>query len=209
MTDHLLELFPALSLLGELLAGVLGDELRVREPRLQDQVLVSRLKDLPLQQVLLLSDLREQVPQLLMPLQTWLSNHCRILHSLQIVPLHLLKLGSDLSEFVTDHVSLFDQKFVSPPRHLLLSLVELDLRLLHLDLRLTLTQLALDCPECVIESALAYTQHAGLIGQPRDRVRVGLHRGLQTRFLFSQSDQLGELLLVKGDRWLNGGLLLD
>jgi hypothetical protein len=43
VTDHLLELFPALSFLGELLAGILSDELGVGEASLQDQVLVSRL----------------------------------------------------------------------------------------------------------------------------------------------------------------------
>jgi hypothetical protein len=68
VSDHLLEFFPALFLLGELLAGILGDELGVGEASLQDQVLVSRLKDLSLQLVLLLSDLGQKVPQLLVSL---------------------------------------------------------------------------------------------------------------------------------------------
>ena len=72
-----MEFFPALFLLGELLAGVLGDELGVGEASLQDQVLVSRLKDLSLQLVLLLSDLGQKVPQLLVSLQACrLRYHC-------------------------------------------------------------------------------------------------------------------------------------
>jgi hypothetical protein len=135
VSDHLLEFLPALFLLGELLAGILGDELGVGEASLQDQVLVSRLKDLSLQLVLLLSDLGQKVPQLLVSLQACrLSYHCRVLHRLQIVPLHLLELGSDLSEFDTNHVFLAYNEILSPLGHLLLSLVQPHMCLLHLHL---------------------------------------------------------------------------
>lgn len=68
MANHLLEFFSALFFLSKLLSSILRDELGIGETSLQDQVLISRLKDLSLQLVLFLSDLREKVSQLLMSL---------------------------------------------------------------------------------------------------------------------------------------------
>lgn len=68
MANHLLEFFSALFFLSKLLSSILRDELGIGETSLQDQVLISRLKDLSLQLVFFLSDLREKVSQLLMSL---------------------------------------------------------------------------------------------------------------------------------------------
>lgn len=68
MANHFLEFFSALFFLSKLLSSILRDELGIGETSLQDQVLISRLKDLSLQLVLFLSDLREKVSQLLMSL---------------------------------------------------------------------------------------------------------------------------------------------
>ena len=68
MANHLLEFFSALFFLSKLLSSILRDELGIGETSLQDQVLISRLKDLSLQLVFFLSDLCEKVSQLLMSL---------------------------------------------------------------------------------------------------------------------------------------------
>jgi hypothetical protein len=68
VANHLLEFFSALFFLSKLLSSILRDELGIGETSLQDQVLISRFKDLSLQLVFFLSDLREKVSQLLMSL---------------------------------------------------------------------------------------------------------------------------------------------